>query len=874
MRPFTITALALALAPLLLAADDKAQEFFEMRIRPVLAKNCFACHTGSKMGGLEMLSRETLLKGGKSGPAIVPGDPDHSLILDALRQQHDLKMPPQGRLKDDEIEQIASWIKSGAVWPASTTTIVPAKTAGYVVTPEQRAFWSFQPIRKPEPPKNTAPTPIDRFIQAKLAEKGLTSVGPADKRSLLRRATYDLTGLPPTPEEIDAFLSDKSPAAFEKVIDRLLASPRYGERWGRHWLDVARYSDDKLDPTGETPHPNAFRYRDWVIQAFNQDMPFDLFVKAQIAGDLLPEPAKTAAGLGLYALSPEFQDDRVDVTTRGFLGLTVACAQCHNHKFDPIPQTDYYALLGIFNNTKMNEYPLAPAAVVDEYKAKKKKADGQRKAFDEYVRAQASQLAQILASRTADYLMAVRKDNLEDREKNAAEAGLDLETLNRWIAYLRKPAKEHPYLKPWFDLIVANKPETEARKAAEEFQTLVLAAFTEKKSIDEQNLIRLGGSMERRDLSNANLLSLERDKYFLWRDLFEEKKGILTYGENGIARFLQGEFKTYLATMRQNFNQWTKEIPEQYPFLQIISNVEKPHPQKLFIRGDRNNLGEEIPPRFVTILSAGPPKPFTKGTGRLELAGAIASPENPLTARVMVNRIWQQHFGTGLVRTTSNFGQLGERPSHPELLDYLAARFIENKWSVKQMHREIMLSAAYQLSTENAAKAFTVDPENRLLWRANRKRLDAEELRDSLLFVSGQLEQKPGGKPEPLTVENHKRTVYGFVSRKELDPLLALFDFPNPNATSEERVVTTVPLQGLFFLNSPLMMSQAEALAGRVAAANDAASIDKTYHLLFGRAPTQKEVEMGLAFLKAGKEKPWAKYLQVLLSSNEFIFVG
>ncbi|MEO8126008.1 MAG: PSD1 and planctomycete cytochrome C domain-containing protein [Bryobacteraceae bacterium] len=866
--------LTLLLAPLLHSADDKAQEFFEMRVRPVLAKNCFACHTGSKMGGLEMRSRESLLKGGKSGPAVTSGDPDHSLLVQAIRQQGELKMPPQGRLKDEEIEQIAAWVKSGAVWPDAPTA--PAAKAGeYIVTPEQRAFWSFQPIRKPALPNVEAKTPIDRFIVAKLHEKGLEPVKPADKRTLIRRATYDLTGLPPTPEEIDAFLADKSSTAFEKVVDRLLVSPHYGERWGRHWLDVARYSDDKLDPTGETPHPNAFRYRDWVIHAFNHDMPYDLFVKAQIAGDQLPEPAKTAAGLGLYALSPEFQDDRVDVTTRGFLALTVACAQCHNHKFDPIPQTDYYSILGIFNNTKMNEFPLAPGAVVDEYKARKKKADDQQTVLETYVRSQGLQLAQIHATHTADYLMAVRKDKLDDREKNAAAAGLDLETLNNWIAYVRKPKLEHPYLKPFLDALAANKPEAEVRKIAEDFQALALEVFTEKKTIDDKNYIRLGGSSVRSDLSSADLLSLERDKYFLWRDLYDTK-GVLIYGENGIARFLSGEFRTYLKTLRQDLDRYTKEIPEQYPYLQIISDADSLKKQKLFIRGDRNNLGDEVPPRNLTILcNGGPPKVFTKGSGRLELAEAIASPDNPLTARVMVNRIWQSHFGTGIVRTTSNFGQLGERPVNPELLDYLAARFIENKWSIKAMNREIMLTSTYQLSTDDSPKAFTADPENRLLWRANRTRLDIEELRDSLLFVSGKLDPKTGGPPEHLTVDNKRRTVYGFVSRKDLDPLLALFDFPNPNATSEQRIVTTVPLQGLFFLNSPLIIKETEALAERIGSTGDqAASIQKTYRLLFGRAPTAQELALGTEFLKSNKDQPWPKYLQVLLSSNEFIFIG
>ena len=865
--------IAFLLAPLLYSADGKAQEFFEMRVRPVLAKNCFACHSASKMGGLEIRSRDSLLKGGKSGPAVIAGDPDHSLLIQAIRQQGELKMPPQGRLKDEEIEQISSWVKSGAIWPDAPSAPA-AKTGEYVVTPEQRAFWSFQPIQKPELPKVNAKTPIDRFILAKLNEKGLAPVKLADKRTLIRRATYDLTGLPPSPEQIDGFLADKSSNAFEKVVDRLLASPHYGERWGRHWLDVARYSDNTLDPTGETPHPNAFRYRDWVIDAFNRDMPYDLFIKAQIAGDQLPEPSKTAAGLGLYALSPEFQDDRVDVTTRGFLGLTVACAQCHNHKFDPIPQTDYYSILGIFNNTKMNEYPLSSESVVKEYKDRKQKAGSQQKMLDDYVRSQGLQLAQIHATHTADYLMAVHNDKLADREKNAAQAGLDLETLNNWIAYLRKPSHEHPFLKSFADAVAAKKPAVEVRKIAEDFQNLALAVFTEKQSIEEKNLIRLGGSKERGDLSNADLLSLERDKYFLWRDLYD-KQGILIYGENGIARFLQGEFKTYLTTLRHDLERYKSEIPPQYPYLQIISDADSLKTQKLFLRGDRNNLGDETPPRSVTILSSGSPKAFTKGSGRLELAETIASASNPLTARVMVNRIWQSHFGTGIVRTTSNFGQLGERPVNPQLLDYLAARFIENKWSIKAINREIMLTSTYQLSTGDDPKAFTADPENRLLWRANRQRLDVEELRDSLLFVSGKLDATAGGPPQQLTAENKRRTVYGFVSRKDLDPLLALFDFPNPNATSEQRIETTVPLQGLFFLNSPLMIQQTEALAERIGSTGDqATSIQKTYRLLFGRAATPQEIILGTQFLKGNDTQPWPKYLQVLLSSNEFIFIG
>jgi mono/diheme cytochrome c family protein/cytochrome c553 len=870
MRRCLTFVLVLSTVPAFSATADKAEEFFEMKVRPILAKNCFACHTASKMGGLEMSSREALLKGGADGAAIVPGDPDHSLLIRAVRHEDArIKMPPQGQLSSDEIDQLSLWVKAGAVWPKSHASqgTTAAKGDDYVITPEQRKYWAFRPVTKPAFPKADAwaKTPIDHFIAAKLQEKGLAPVKPADKRTLIRRATFDLTGLPPTPEEVDAFLKDKSVGAFAKVVDRLLASPRYGERWGRHWLDVSRYSDDKLDSERDAPHPNAFRYRDWVIQAFNDDMPYDEFVKAQIAGDLLPNPEKTAAGLGLYALSPEFQDDRVDVTTRGFLGLTVACATCHNHKFDPIPQKDYYALLSVFDNTKMDEYPLAPKAEVEEYKARKKKVEDEEKKLKEYVDAQAAQLADIFATRTSDYLMAAAK-------LIPAES-VDKETLERWNKYLAKTEKEHPFLKPWYALQKDKQHESEARKLADDFQARVVKVFAEHNRIERENMIRLGGSTERGNLSRADLLSLPRDDYFLWRDLFSDK-GILVYDEKGINRFLTGEFKTYLVTLRKNLDQYKKEIPPQYPFLQIISDVAKPKKQHVYLRGDKNNPGDEVDAHFLSILSSGKPKPYTHGSGRLELAEDIADPKNPLTPRVIVNRVWQWHFGVGIARTASNFGELGERPVNPELLDYLAARLLEDKWSIKALQREIMLSATYQLGSDDSQKAETVDPEDRLMWRFNRQRLDAEEVRDAVLFASGKLDLQGGGKPEHLDDSNFKRTVYGFVSRRRLDPMLELFDFPNANSTSEARIVTNVPLQGLFFLNSPLLMSQSEALAARVESSDEKQAIEKAYRLLFDRAPTQKELKLGLEFLHATPEKPWPKYLQVLLSSNEFNYVS
>jgi Protein of unknown function (DUF1553)/Protein of unknown function (DUF1549) len=686
-------------------------------------------------------------------------------------------------------------------------------------------------------------------------------------------------------------LRDSSPQAFAKVVDRLLASPHYGERWGRYWLDVARYSDDKLNSTQDDPYPNAFRYRDWVIQAFNDDMPYDLFIKAQIAGDLLggQDPKKLVPGLGFYALSPEFQDDRVDATTRGFLGLTVACAQCHDHKFDPIPTKDFYSLLGIFSSTEPQEFPLAAEEVVTEYQNLKKRVDDQESAIKEFLDTQSTQLGEIFAAKSSQYLLAARQVLGPQRQELtvlAQKEHLDQETLERWVKYLQVFPREHPYLKDWDNLCARGAAEVELKKEAEKFQQRLISVLREKKSVDQKNLIILGGSKDRKTLSQANLVSLERDKYILWGDFLSDRKlegsakfegGILRYNDKGLERFLGGEWKSYLETMRAELEARKRALPPQYPFLHAIKDVAKPVNERVHIRGNSENLGEEAPRQFLTILSEGEPVPFTKGSGRLELAEAIANPKNPLTGRVMVNRIWQRHFGSGIVRTASNFGQLGDRPSHPELLDYLAARFLENKWSIKAMHREIMLSATYALSAEYSEKNYTVDPDNRLFWRANRRRLDVEALRDSILYVSGSLDLTAGGEPARLSDENNnRRTVYGFVSRRRLDGTLALFDFPNPNGTSERRIATDTPLQRLFFLNSGFVMGRAETLAGRLRAESetgDETKIRKLYHVLFEREPTRPELQLGLDFVHAGQDA-WPHYAQVLLSSSEFVMVN
>jgi hypothetical protein len=706
-----------------------------------------------------------------------------------------------------------------------------------------------------------------------MEKRGLKPVAQASRHDWIRRVTYDLTGLPPKPEDVDAFLRDRSKEAKAHVVDRLLASPQYGERWGRFWLDVARYSDDQLNSTQDQPYDNAFRYRDWVIQAFNDDMPYDVFVKAQLAGDQLPGKEKMIAGLGFYALSPQFQDDRVDVTGKAFLGLTVACATCHDHKFDPIPTKDYYAMLGVFTNTTLGEYPLAPDDVVQDYKKKKAAVDEEEQKLDKFLDEQAKELSEILAYRTADYIRAARGiiNEKADLKETAAAARLDVGTLERWRDYLSLPDHEHPFLKDWQD----------SRKFDEgAFQKTVLSVLAEWKDIENKNYIRLGGSNARNDLAGADLLSLPRDKWLLWRDIFSPQKfakfdtGILYYKGAAIDRFLSGEWKSHLDYLRAELDRRKKAVPEHYPYYHIVVDKAKVRNERIHIRGSADNLGAEAPRAFLSILCDGPPKPFTHGSGRLELAEAITDPSNPLTARVIANRVWYELFGAGIVRTLSNFGQLGEKPSHPELLDFLAARLLEHRWSLKALIRELTLTSAYGLGYISDPKNFTEDPDNRLLWRANRRRLDIEALRDSLLAASGELDCKLGGPPVFLTGEgNMRRTVYGFVSRRKLDGTLSLFDFPNPNSTSELRIPTATPLQQLYFLNSKFLMDRAAALSTLLSRQfpGNTARIKQAYRLLFYREPDKAELEAGLAFLQSN-DKSWPLYAQVLLSSNEFVF--
>ncbi|HEV8486388.1 MAG TPA: DUF1549 domain-containing protein, partial [Blastocatellia bacterium] len=702
----------LGLALLNLAAwpvwSQNKEDFFEAKVRPILATECFSCHTDSQLGGLRLDSREAMLKGGKSGPAILPGDADNSLIVIALRQTGALKMPKGGKLTPDQIDAIAQWIRAGAVWPVGGKP--PAASKGEMtIDPARRAFWSFQPLHAAPAPavKNSRwpKTEIDRFILSRLEKEGLAPVGPADRRTLLRRATLDLTGIPPTAEEIESFENDKSPEAFAKVVDRLLASQQYGERWGRFWLDVARYGEDdyrSLDPMGRglAPYPHAYLYRDWVVKAFNDDLPYDQFVRAQLAGDQLEEKTRVRMlpALGFLGQGPWYYDngavevtraderhDRIDVVSRGFLALTVGCARCHDHKYDPIPTKDYYAMAGVFASTTYKEYPQVPKSIADQYTLLEKKLKNKEKSLGEFLQTEAKQLSESLTLQTSKYMQAVwrvggePKEDLNDViEKNK----LDYELMQRWIKFLARPPRYYPYLKDWQAMMQKGGTAAEAKRLADEFQTLLLDVLVERRELKEQNDIiiakSLSGTKPKEPLFKPNefvtnddfcpscsvetkAMSLERTN--LWVDVFVRdlddpmlpglmqkfKPGLLAFRGWGLERQLSADRRAYLSALREDLVSFSKAMPAQYPYVHGVADQEKAVDLPVSLRGNPSNLGEVVPRGFLSVFSQDSRLCFSKGSGRLELADAIL--RQPLAMRVIVNRIWKWHFGSGIVDT-------------------------------------------------------------------------------------------------------------------------------------------------------------------------------------------------------------------------------
>ena len=869
------------------ADDRKGIDFFEAKIRPILVAQCVKCHdavaeTAKKLkGGLRLDTRDALLKGGDSGAAIVPGKPDEGTFLKALKYEGDVQMPPSGKLSSAIIADFEKWIAMGAPDPRDGTT---AAVAG-VDLAKGRQFWAFQPLHvaaipEIEKPKVPVQTPVDAFIHKAWDDNRLSPVGLADRRTLLRRAYFDLIGLPPTIAQVSAFENDSRPDAFAKVVDELLASPHYGERWARHWLDVARYSEDQAHTFQVKPKANAFRYRDWVIQAFNTDMPYDMFVRLQIAGDLVSESEgdlfTRIAGLGFLGLGAEYYkntfreqavadelDDRVDTLTRGFLGLTVSCARCHDHKFDPIPTRDYYSIAGIFNGSNLTEAPLVPTDEVKKYTDGQNRVKQQDDKIKAWLAERTTKIVDAEVAKTSKYLLTARDvlanpgtGSKPDLDQRAKAASLDPRFLKQWVKYAdpKNAKKAVPELKAWFAL-TADQSEDDAASVADDFEQALQTAVSGKSSDGKP----------------------KKEYEALVKAIFQEPTGPFTLPVAEIEKRLAADETNVLTSMRTQLDETKKAVPPMYPSAPAIKGGGET--MNVFLRGNPLKFGEVAPKGFLQLFRS-PISTPTKDYSRLDLANAIASPDNPLTARVIVNRVWQQHFGQGLVGTPSNFGKLGDRPTHPELLDWLTLNFIEQGWSVKSLHRAIMLSSTYQLKSSTASANTALDGSNTYLWRANRRRMDVEVWRDSLLAVAGNLDRTPGGPTFDLKSDSKRRTVYAKISRHELDGLLRLFDFPDANVTADKRTVTTVPQQQLFALNSEFMHRQAKSFAARLQKAESHADrVRSAYGHAYGRTPSDKELSLGEQFLSVisttsdDKLTRLEQYAQILLASNEFLYI-
>jgi len=878
-------------------------------------------------------SRTALIQGSDNGPVVVPGQPEKSKLIQAINYVGDLKMPPKDKLPQESIDVLTRWVKMGVPWPD-----IPSASNAPSTAPEAwKSHWAFQPVRQPALPSVMyaawCKSPVDAFLLSKLEEKGLTPAPIADPRALIRRAYFDLIGLPPSEAETAAFASDPRPDAFAQLIDRLLSSPQYGERWGRYWLDVARYADSKgYVFTQERRFPYSYTFRDYVIRAFNEDVPFDEFILEQLAADRLPlgEDKHPLAAMGFLTVGRRFMnnthdiiDDRIDVTTRGLMGLTVTCARCHDHKFDPIPTRDYYSLYGVFASSV--EPPLPPVIETPrrtkEYVFFEKQLQEKERSLQQFFEHKHQELEASFRKRTADYLLAGNeaRGKPKTEEFMFVTEGGELNPLGvaRWRKFLETSRKgSDPVFAAWHSFaalpekeFAAQGPGVMAKIASTKTNNrLVTQAFVDKAPADLREVAKRYG-----DLFTAADNAWQQAIKTAADSKQPAPKSLPDPAQEELRQFLYSPGKPTCLAMREteeflldrasldqlkalrsemeNLKATSPGAPARAMILEDAPNLYNPH---VFLRGNPNAPGEAVPRQFLQLLSGPARQPFREGSGRLELARAIASKDNPLTARVLVNRVWLHHFGAGLVTTPSDFGLRSDPPTHPELLDYLAATFMENGWSIKKLQKLIMLSSAYQQTSdprpELARAGENADPDNRLLWKMNRRRLDFEAQRDTLLAVADSLEPKMGGAPPELTTRpfSSRRTVYGFIDRQNLPGLFRTFDFPSPDSTSPQRYETTVPQQALFLMNSPFVQEQVRRLVRRPEVEKEKtteARIQALYRLVFSREAEPDELSIGLHFIgsqdsmKPIAEHPaegmtsWEKYAQVLLMTNEFAFV-
>ncbi|QDU49934.1 PSD1 and planctomycete cytochrome C domain-containing protein [Gimesia panareensis] len=919
-------------------------EFFEKEIRPVLVKRCYACHGAKKQeASLRLDSHAWMMKGSDTGAAVVPGDPLKSRIIQVIQyHDDDSQMPPSGKMPPQEIAALTRWVKMGTPWPYSENDAKAVPTNGaYDYETLSRSHWAFQPITKPAIPpikdQQRTVSPVDHFVIAKLEEKGLSLSPAVDKRKLIRRASIDLTGLPPTYEEVEAFANNTDPQAYEKLVDRLLASPAYGERWGRHWLDVARYADTKgYVFTSERRYPYSYTYRDYVIRAFNEDLPFNQFILEQLAADQLDRKGddRSLAALGFLTVGRRYRgnihditDDRIDLVSRGLLGLTASCARCHDHKFDPVPTKDYYSLYSVFVSSyepEEKDLPLIGKPKSDKAyeKYQEERAKRQQK-VDDYIHAEADKFRANARLTVGEVLQAVaEKQNLAqgDEKPQYAKEAPHRRYVDLWRAFLARSMKtQRSVFAPWSEFAGLKKQKGDfARQASELIQKLakqeaetdpnkrinrlVIHALKNNPPESMYDVCRVYGDVFKEveqawlkavaDAAKAKKPAPEK----LDDPAAEELRQILYHPETPTASSDAEVQNMFNRAQRNRIRQLEKELatldvtsPGAPPRAMVMLDKDKPVTSFVHLRGNPGRRGDKVPRQFFRILAGEDRQPFQQGSGRLELAKSIASRDNPLTARVFVNRVWMHHFGEGLVRTPSDFGVRSDPPSHPELLDYLASRFMDEGWSVKSLHKLIMLSATYKQGAQENPEAILVDSDNRLLWKHVPRRLGFEAMRDSILFVSGQLSDDREGRGFVIDKmpTDPRRTVYSFIDRNNLPNVFRTFDFANVESSTAERPYTTVPQQALFAMNSPLLLEQSALLVKDLDLEKITAdkgmeeAITRLYQRVLARKPEKEEIELGKQFLQHHRDQiksparmsGWEKYAQVLCTSNEFMFV-
>ncbi len=925
--------------------------FFENQVRPILANNCYSCHSLEKeksKGGLTLDTHDGIVKGGETGPILIPGDPDHGTIITAIQYSDpDLQMPPKQRLSEQDILTLKQWIKMGAPDPQTGTSKLTGLTA------KARSHWAYQPVTNPPVPTVKNPSwcqsPIDNFILTKLEKHDMTPSAPASRDVLIRRAYYDLVGLPPTPQQIVAFECDQNPGAFAKVVDQLLASPQYGERWGRHWLDTARYSDTIGGNPGDIPRDMDYRYqyawsyRDYVINSFNQDKPYNQFIMEQLAADKLPEANRDKsilAGLGFLTVGARFRNpndlinERIDVVSKGFLATTVTCARCHDHRFDPVPTTDYYALHGIFaSSLEPMEKPIIKSIDPRLYSAFQEKMSAlEQKNRDAYQTIVATVDAEFVSKAPLYWkFFMVHQNRLPPTEianinQQMEQAGVNRDILEALqTAIQRKPDNDATFgpLKRLMNIpeaefstkapgiisrLISNKDGnmiinplvlavlrdnpiqtrqdvldvygwlfTSAVPSGARFMIAAFSPSDSNSSVDpvmaannsmmEMNTASIMGMDPNSSMDNIAQLAAATGADpnlipFMNLPLPIELSSHLTTTKlrqlaQAIPNKLQAKSAKLNAQLDLNaVNELELTDPGSPERAMVMVDSPKPHDSPVLIRGQDQVRGPIVPRHFLTMLSPDGKNPplFTEGSGRLELAEAIANKSNPLTARVMVNRVWMHHFGAGIVPTLDDLGNQSEPPSHPELLDYLATDFMNNGWSLKYLHRLIMLSSAYQESSAYNKSYQTIDPENRLLSHANIRRLDFESMRDSLLVFSGKMDTSLGGKPINLTDEpySYRRSVYGYIDRGNLPELMSYFDFSDPDMPNSGRSSTIVPQQALFLMNSPMIVGVVRDMLSRpevTEPSDDTQRIIALYRIIYQRPPQQKEIQLGLSYL-------------------------